>query len=133
MITDLEAYIIIFIKSFVFVAWVLILPLLAAVMVRLAMRLTRIKVSPAFWLGVGCALMVNTVVLVYELRLLDFVELIHIIYTGMILIGFLIYAFASRAARFVTSSEAIFDFANGYWPVTAVQIYWFLYCPTSSC
>jgi hypothetical protein len=98
----------------------IILPLLAAVMVGFAMRLIGSKASPAFWMGVGCALMVTAVVLTYETpTVLD-------LPTGMILIGFLISAFAHRAVRPVTSWNAILDFANGFWPVTAVEIYWFL-------
>jgi hypothetical protein len=46
---------------------------------------------------------------------------------GLILTGLLIYAFAGRALRSVTSWGAILDFAIGYCPITAVQILYFLY------
>jgi hypothetical protein len=129
MSAELEGLLFIFLY---FASGPLILPLLAAVVVRFAMRLMRIKVSPAFWLGVGSALMVTAVVLAYEdtptgPSLFDVSDFVLAILTGAIMIGFLIYAFAHRAVRSVTSWPAILDFANGSWPVAAVQLYWFLY------
>jgi hypothetical protein len=138
IITEQEAYFIFYAKIFLFVAWLIILPLLAAVVVRFALRWTQTKVSPAFWLGVGGALMVNAVILVYEVYreviqppMWLFEEPINVILAGMILMGFLIYVFAGRAVRSVTSWDVILDFAIGYCPIAAVQIYYVLYCPIS--
>lgn len=75
----------------------------------------------------------NAVVLLYEQfheeisRRGLFAEPLVAIATGMILTGFLIYAFAGRAVRSVTSWWAILDFAIGYCPITAAQILYFLY------